>query len=86
MFQFHSGSIKSATALLSITRTNSFQFHSGSIKSPKNQREILYITRIISSSRRLLLGSKIVNVRLCKIGGRLTRSLGYSLIEVIVGK
>ena len=57
-----------------------FQFHNGSIKSPKNQLKILYKTRTISTRRKLSLGSKVVNVQLCKINGRLTRSRGYASI------
>ena len=78
MFQFHNGSIKRKVGSLWYCLRVVFQFHNGSIKSPKNQLKILYKTRTISTRRKLSLGSKVVNVQLCKINGRLTRSRGYA--------
>ena len=77
-FQFHNGSIKSGHRKQYYNKSGQFQFHNGSIKSPKNQLKILYKTRTISTRRKLWLGSKVVNVQLCKINGRLTRSRGYA--------
>ena len=77
MFQFHNGSIKSRKTSEPEHYTMEFQFHNGSIKSPNNQRKILYKIRAISTRRKLSLGSKVVNVRLCKIHGGLTTVRGY---------
>ena len=55
-----------------------FQFHNGSIKSPKKSTEILYKTHTISTRRKLSPVSKVVNVRLCEIHGRLTTWRGYA--------
>ena len=85
-FQFHNGSIKSLVRYDEAQDEYEFQFHNGSIKSPNNQQKILYKTRTISARRNFPFLLKVVNVRLCKIDGRLTRAHGYGLIEVIVGQ
>ena len=76
LFQFHTGSIKRPPPDALERNETAFQFHTGSIKSPNNQQKILYKTRAISTREKLLLGLKVVNVRLCGINGGLTTARG----------
>ena len=68
--------LKDDETILMMHKTACFNSTMVRLKARTINKKILYKTRAISTRRKLSLGVKVVNVRLCKIHGGLTTARG----------